>query len=268
MCRSRRRLRLTSRDKSVNMRRPLPYPALCLVTDRRICPADELPGRVASAIAGGVDVVQLRDKDLPGGALLELASALRAVCAGRALLLVNERVDVAVAAGADGVQLGEVGLPTPQARVVMGNAAGGNAGIIGRSVHSVDGARMAAADGGADFLLVGTMFATGSHPGEEPSGPGLLRRIADAGVRLPLLGIGGITADNVGAVLDAGAYGAAVITSVLGSADPESAARRLKGAMLDAIAAGPDAGQYRHYARQSATARQPATAWQEEGASV
>lgn len=241
------------------MRQPLPYPALCLVTDRRICPADELPGRVASAIAGGVNVVQLRDKDLPGGALLELAAALRPVCAGRAWLLVNERVDVAVAAGADGVQLGEAALPTPQARLVMGNAAGGNAaggnaGIIGRSVHSVDGALAAASDG-ADFLLVGTMFATGSHPGEEPSGPGLLRRIAVAGVRLPLLGIGGITADNVGAVLDAGAVGAAVISSVLGSADPESAARRLKAAMLDA-------GQYRQHAWQSETARQ------EEAASV
>lgn len=249
------------------MRQPLPYPTLCLVTDRRICPTDELPGRVASAIAGGVDVVQLRDKDLPGGALLELASALRSVCAGRACLLVNERVDVAVAAGADGVQLGEAGLPTPPARLVMGNAAGGNAGIIGRSVHSVDGARTAA-DGGADFLLVGTMFATGSHPGEEPSGPGLLRRIGAAGVGLPLLGIGGVTADNVGAVLDAGAYGAAVISSVLGSADPESAARRLKGAMRDAIASGPGAGQYRQYARPPATARQSETARQEEAASV
>lgn len=238
----------------MNLRCPLPYPALCLVTDRRICPADELPGRVASAIAGGVDVVQLRDKDLPGGPLLELASALRPVCAGRALLLVNERVDVAAAAGADGVQLGEAGLPTPQARAMLGNT-----GIIGRSVHSVDGARTAA-DGGADFLLVGTMFATGSHPGEEPSGPGLLRRIADAGVSLPLLGIGGITADNVGAVLDAGAVGAAVITSVLGSADPESAARRLKGAMLDAITARPDAGRYRRYAQPPATARQQETA--------
>lgn len=238
----------------MNMRRPLPYPALCLVTDRRICPADELPGRVASAIAGGVDVVQLRDKDLPGGALLELAAALRPVCAGRAWLLVNERVDVAVAAGADGVQLGEAALPTPQARAMLGNAA-----IIGCSVHSVDGARTAAA-GGADFLLVGTMFATGSHPGEEPSGPGLLRRIADGGVRLPLLGIGGITADNVRAILDAGAVGAAIITSVLGSADPESAARRLKTAMQDASAARPDAGRYRHYGRSPATARQEETA--------
>ena len=214
----------------MRMRRPLPDQALCLVTDRRVCPADELPGRVAAAIAGGVDVVQLRDKDLPGGPLLELASTLRTVCAGRALLLVNERADVAYAAGADGVQLGESALPTPQARVIIGNDA-----VIGRSVHSAAGARQAA-DDGADFLLVGTMFATRSHPGEEPSGPELLRRISAAGVSAPLLAIGGITADNVATVLDAGASGAAVITSILGSPDPESAARRLKSAMRDAIA--------------------------------
>ena len=232
------------------MRQPLPYPALCLVTDRGVCPADELPGRVAAAVAGGVDLVQLRDKDLPGGALLELAAALRSACAGRALLLVNERADVALAAGADGVQLGELAMATPAARAIVSEG-----GVIGRSVHSVDGARTAA-DGGADFLLVGTMFATRSHPGEEPSGPGLLRRIADAGVGVPLLGIGGITADNVGAVLDAGAQGVAVISSVLGSSDPESAAIRLKSAMFDAVAGRPDAGYHRQYTRQAATARQ------------
>ena len=236
----------------MRMRRPLPYPALCLVTDRSVCPADELPGRVAAAIAGGVDVVQLRDKDLPGGPLLELAAALRSVCAGRALLLVNERVDVAHAAGAAGVQLGESAMPTPQARAVIGNAA-----VIGRSVHSAAGARQAAA-AGADFLLVGAMFATRSHPGAEPSGPELLRQISAAGVNAPLLAIGGITADNVAAVLDAGASGAAVITSILGSSDPESAARRLKSAMLDAIArsdfARPAAGPPLPQSRQQETA--------------
>ena len=241
----------------MRMRRPLPYPALCLVTDRSVCPADELPGRVAAAIAGGVDLVQLRDKDLPGGPLLELASALRTVCAGRALLLVNERVDVAHAAGADGVQLGEAAMPTPQARAIIGNAA-----VIGRSVHSAAGARQAA-DAGADFLLVGTMFVTRSHPGEEPSGPELLRRISAAGVNAPLLAIGGITADKVAAVLDAGAAGVAVISSVLGSPDPESAACRLKSAMRDAIARSEsgrpaagrlNAGRIPPHARQQETA--------------
>lgn len=212
----------------------LPYPCLCLVTDRGVCPPDELPQRVASAVAGGVDIVQLRDKDQPGQALYESAVALRAVTRRRSLLLVNERVDVAVASDADGVQLGETAMATELVRPVVGDAA-----LIGRSVHSVETARSAARSG-ADFLLVGTMFATRSHPGEEPSGPGLLERIRAAGVNAPLVAIGGITADNVAQVMAAGAGGAAVITSVLASPDPESAARRLKSAMMDALSEHPD----------------------------
>ena len=102
-------------------------------------------------------------------------------------------------------------------------------------MHSVEGATEAQASG-ADFLLVGTMFATRSHPGEEPSGPGLLERIRAAGVNAPLLAIGGITADNVAQVIQAGADGAAVITAILASEDPERAASRIKSAMRDAIA--------------------------------
>ena len=207
----------------------LPHPALCLVTDRRVCPPDELPGRVSAAIAGGVDVVQLRDKEEPGGALLELATALREVTCGSAILLVNERADVAAACGADGVQLGEAAMPTGAVRAILREES-----IIGRSVHSVEGASLAL---DADFLLVGTMFATRSHPGEEPSGPGLLERIRAAGVRTPLLAIGGITADNVAQVMRAGADGAAVITAVLASSDPEREASRIKSAMQEAMAA-------------------------------
>ena len=210
----------------------LPYPCLCLVTDRGVCPPDELPDRVAAAIAGGVDLVQLRDKDQPGGALLEQVAELLEITRGKALLLVNERADVAVAGSADGVQLGEAAMPTELARPMVGNDA-----VIGRSVHSVEGA-VAAAASGADFLLVGTMFATRSHPGEEPSGPGLLERIRAGGVAAPLIAIGGITADNVHAVMEAGANGAAVITSVLASDDPGLAARRLKSAMIDALTDG------------------------------
>ena len=215
----------------------LPYPGLCLVTDRRVCPPDELPGRVAAAVAGGVDVVQLRDKEMPGAALLELAERLRKVIAGRALLLVNERADVALAARADGVQLGEAALPTAAVRAIMGDAS-----IIGRSVHSAPGA-CAAAESGADFLLVGTMFATNSHPGEEPSGPELLSRIAAAGITLQMLGIGGVTEDNAGQVIAAGAHGVAVITSILAHDDPRAAAQRLKNAMIDAVAPPAAAGR-------------------------
>lgn len=207
----------------------LPIPSLCLVTDRRVCPPDELPGRVAAAIAGGVDIVQLRDKDATGAALLGLANALMQVTRGSAILLVNERADVAGASGAEGVQLGEAAMPTAAVRPLLREGS-----MLGRSVHSVEGAVQAAA-AGADFLLVGTMFATRSHPGEEPSGPGLLVRIRSAGVQLPCIAIGGITAENVGQVIEAGADGAAVITAILASDDPEREASRIKSAMLDAL---------------------------------
>lgn len=208
----------------------LPIPSLCLVTDRRVCPPDELPGRVTAAIAGGVDIVQLRDKDATGAALLDQARSLVAVTRGSAILLVNERADVSAAAGADGVQLGEAAMPTEAVRPLLPEGS-----IIGRSVHSVQGAVQAAA-AGADFLLVGTMFATRSHPGEEPSGPGLLERIRLAGVHSTCIAIGGITAENVGQVIEAGADGAAVITAILASDDPEREASRIKSAMLDALA--------------------------------
>ena len=185
---------------------------------------------MAAAVAGGVDIVQLRDKEESGGALLELAYALRDTTHASAILLINERADVAAACGADGVQLGEAAMPTAAVRSFLPRGS-----IIGRSVHSVGGAAEAQASG-ADFLLVGTMFSTRSHPGEEPSGPGLLERIRAADVTSPLLAIGGITAENVDQVMRAGADGAAVITAILASDDPEQAASRIKSAMRDAIA--------------------------------
>ena len=211
----------------------LPYPCLCLVTAPGICPPDELPARVAVAIAGGVDLVQLRDHDAPAGALYDQALALRDVTQDRARLLINDRADITLAAGAAGVQLGEASMPTAPARKLLGDDA-----LLGRSVHSVPSAAEAAISG-ADFLLVGTMFPTGTHPGAAPAGPNLLRRIAAAGVTIPMLGIGGITADNAGELLTAGASGCAVITAILAQTDPETAARRLKSAMLDAAAALP-----------------------------
>ena len=123
------------------------------------------------------------------------------------------------------MQLGEAALPTESVRPIIGADA-----LIGRSVHSVAGAVSAAASG-ADFLLVGTMFTTRSHPGAEPAGPDLLRRIAAAGVPLPMIAIGGINAGNAPAVMDAGAHGVAVITSILASPDPAAAARRIKAAI-------------------------------------
>ena len=206
----------------------LPFPCLALVTDRSLAHPLPLLERINRAVAGGVDVVQLREKDLPGGSLLELAGGIKDSLPESALLLINERVDVAAALGVDGVQLGEAALPVPKARRILGPDA-----LIGRSVHSLEGALAAEAEG-ADFLVVGTMFASRSHLGEEPAGPQLLGEIS-AECSLPMLGIGGITAGNVAQVMAAGAAGAAVISAILGAPDPEAAARELKETMLASL---------------------------------
>lgn len=182
-------------------------------------------------------MVQLREKDLPGGTLLELATSIKQAIAGRALLVINERADVALAVGADGVQLGEDALPLAEARKVVGLGT-----LIGRSVHS-EGAAVQAGIGGADFLVVGTMYATRSHPGASPAGPPLMERIARSptlqAAPLPLIGIGGITAENAGWIIQAGGSGVAVITSLLASEDPAEEARKLKQAMLHRHGGGP-----------------------------
>lgn len=212
----------------------IPAPCLCLVTDGRFWRPDprELERKVDLAIQGGVDLVQLREKGLAGGPLLEAACGLRRVTEGRALLFVNERVDVAAACGADGVQLGEEGLSVQAARRVAGPGM-----LVGRSVHTVEGA-VTAQEEGADLLLVGTVFPTPSHAGGQPAGTGLLAAAA-ARVKTPLAGIGGITAANVGEVMKAGATGAAVIRAILGAEDPRRAARELRDAMDEAAEARP-----------------------------
>ena len=214
------------------MRPSLELPSLCLVADTSVVGRDEIVPRVSAAVAGGVSLVQLRAKELPGGRMMSLAEELQVTIGGRALLLVNERIDIAVAAAADGVQLGEEALPVTTARRLLpGNA------LIGRSVHSVDGAADAFT-GGADFLVVGTMFATGSHPGAVPAGPGLMREVSRllslSKGSLPLIGIGGITAGNLAEVVNAGASGVAVIRSILSSPDPQAAASDLKLALQEA----------------------------------
>jgi thiamine-phosphate diphosphorylase len=181
--------------------------------------------RIAAAVAGGVDMVQVREKDLPGGLLLELAQEIRRATGDGPLLMVNERADVALAAGAAGVQLGEEGLPVSIAREILGPRQ-----LVGRSVHSVEGA-VEAASQGADLLVVGTMFATRSHPGAAAIGPVLLNQISQR-CNTPMIGIGGINTANLGEVLKAGACGVAVISSILAADDPEEAARELKQAMF------------------------------------
>ena len=167
-------------------------------------------------------MVQLREKDMAAGELLVLARRLREICASRALLFVNDRLDVALACEADGVQLGERSLPVAAARMVAGRRL-----LIGRSVHSVEGA-IAAKD--ADLLVLGTIYASASHPGEPASGLGLIRGAVHA-TSLPVVAIGGINPANAAGVIAAGAAGVAVVGAILGAKDPRQAAADMRSAI-------------------------------------
>jgi thiamine-phosphate pyrophosphorylase len=216
----------------VNAARPvLPLPIVMLVTDRRTCGERRLEDVVEAALEGGVNVVQLREKDLPARELYELALRLRQIVGMQALLLVNDRIDVALAAGAHGAELGGDSLPTEIARQLASDL------LIGRSVHAVTHAAEAIADG-ADLLVVGTMFASRSHPGLSPAGPSLVRKVAGI-TSAPLIGIGGITAANATQVVAAGASGVAAITAITQAQDPRDAAARLVKAVNEAWPTAP-----------------------------
>ena len=202
----------------------LTVPCLALVTDRRLCRGPSLAEAVAQAVEGGANLVQLREKDLPAADLLALAERLRAVTQDRALLVVNDRLDVALACDAEGVHLPEQGLPVEAARRLAGQGF-----VIGRSVHSVAEA-VRAQEEGADYVQVGAIVASRSHPGQAPAGLGLLETVV-AAVSIPILAVGGITAANVGEAMRAGAGGAAVISAILGAPSPREAARDLARAM-------------------------------------
>ncbi len=176
--------------------------------------------RVRAGIAGGVNVVQLREKGLPAGDLFALAFYLRRVTQGRALLIVNDRVDVALAVGADGAHLPENGLPIESARQLLGEHM-----LLGCSAHSVRVAALSELQG-ADFVQVGTIYATDSKPGCTPAGPQLVRDVK-AEIDIPVIGVGGITAQNAPAVMAAGAHGVAVIGALLRATDTSAAARHL-----------------------------------------
>ena len=157
--------------------------------------------------------MQLREKDLPGRHLLELAMNIRQAIDDKALLIINERVDVAPLANADGVHLGEHALSLPDARSLVGNKM-----LIGRSVHDYDGA-IEAQRQGADYLIAGSVFPTCSHPDQSPQGLRFIEDLAPS-LHIPYLAIGGINPQNAPAVIRARASGVAVISTILASPQP------------------------------------------------
>ena len=210
---------------------PLPTPCLCLVTDRKLCGADSLEEKVAAAVSGGVDMVQLREKDLSAGELLQLARKLRSITDGKALLVINDHLDVALAAEADGLHLPEDSIAVHAAKLVAPPQL-----LVSKAVHDSAGASLAEREG-ADYLVLGTIFPTTSKPDAATGG---LPHVSEVASRLdcPVLAIGGVDSSNVASAIGAGARGIAVVSAILGAPNPEEAARELKGAMIAAWEAG------------------------------
>ena len=205
----------------------LPRPCLMLVSDRSLCAGEDgLLAAVEAAVTGGVDAVQLREKDLASQDLLPLAQRSREVTRGQAALLVNGPLEIAVDADADGIHLPDDALPAQRPRRGF---------LVGRSVHSLEAARRAEAEG-VDYLVAGPVYETRSHPGREPAGVSLIQEITRH-VGTPTLAIGGVTAARVEEVVRAGASGIAVISAVLRQPDRRAAANELRRALDAAWAA-------------------------------
>lgn len=211
---------------------PLLRSGLCVIITPALCQGRDPLAIAKAALAGGAGMLQLRAKgELSDRAHLALAEHMRRMAhrAG-AVFIVNDRADIARAARADGVHVGQDDLPVPVARRIAGQRA-----IVGCSTHDLAEAR-AARDAGADYLGVGAMFGSGSKANTRPAGPTTLAQVR-AAVDLPLVAIGGITAANVDQVIAAGADAVAVISAVVGAADPVAAARELCAAIAAARAA-------------------------------
>lgn len=179
----------------------------------------------AEAAAGGADCIQLREKDISDRALLDVAKACRDACRD-VLFIVNDRADVAVLSGADGVHVGQEDLPAAQARRIVGEEM-----LVGVSVSRIEHIGPAERQG-ADYLGVGCVFPTATKE-VEVAGLEFLRAAAQE-ARLPVLAVGGINADNAPLAIAAGAVGVAVCSAVIGAGDVRGAARAVRDAVLRA----------------------------------
>jgi thiamine-phosphate pyrophosphorylase len=203
-------------------RLPDSRPLLYYITDRRALPGEDPVPVIERAIAAGVDLIQLRERDLSARALLTLTESALARTQGRPTrLLVNDRLDIALAAAADGVHLPARGLPVEEVRRRFPDL------LLGASCHNLEEARRAE-EGGADFLVFGPVFETASKRAYGP--PVGVERLAEAAgaVRIPVLALGGISLENAAQCLGAGAAGLAAITLFQSSADLGETVRRLR----------------------------------------
>lgn len=196
---------------------------LCVITDPSLAGRDHV-AIAAAALDGGADMVQLRDKRGDLRALLPQARAIRALCSAHgAIFIVNDRLDLALAAGADGAHVGQDDLPAEAARRLLGPGK-----ILGVSTHD-RGQAEAARRARADYIGFGPMFLTGTkETGYAPRGLAGLREVR-AAVGLPILAIGGITLEGVADVIAAGATAVAVISAIVAAPDMAAAAAAFRG---------------------------------------
>jgi thiamine-phosphate pyrophosphorylase len=213
-----------------DLRERLADARLYLCTDGRRATGD-LESFLDAVLAGGVDIVQLREKGLEAGEELALLEVFADACRRHGkLLAVNDRADVALAAGADVLHLGQDDLPVPAARQILGPGP-----LIGRSSHSPAQAGLAAAEEGVDYFCAGPVWTTPTKPGRPATGLGLVSHVASLRAERPWFAIGGISLSLLDDVLAAGATRVVVVRAITEASDPGEAAAafaaRLRGSV-------------------------------------
>ncbi len=198
--------------------------SLYLVTDRPLAHGRPIEEIVRRAIAGGVRTVQLREKDTPGGEFYALAREVRSITRKAGVIfIVNDRVDIALAAGSDGIHVGQDDMPAVMARGLIGPDL-----ILGVTAADVEQAA-AAVQAGADYIGCNAVFATPTKTDTgTPLGLDGLKELVES-VDVPVVAIGGINTDNAADVMATGVAGIAVVSAIVSAEDPEAAARELRG---------------------------------------
>lgn len=202
----------------------LHLPVLCFVASTSTVKDGDVEKAVAEAVSGGATMVMLREPGMAARELEALARRLKNVTRGKALLVIHDRVDVAQAMEADGVQLPEDGLTTRAARGLIGKYT-----VLGRSADD-HGAALEATREGAEWVLAGPIYKSASQPNEKPTGAKLISDIVEDSA-MPVIAIGGITVDKVDEVVKAGAAGVAVLSAIAGADDPKAATEEVVKAL-------------------------------------
>ena len=198
---------------------------LCLVTDRQFLRERSLVQLVGRAIQGGVDMVQLREKNLETRLWLDLAIGLAKLCRkNKVFFIINDRVDIAAVCGADGVHLGQDDFPVALARKILGKGK-----IIGKSTHSLEQAKAALKEK-PDYVAVGPVFWTPTKKIDRPVGVELIVQVRKL-TKKPVIAIGGIRPENAASVRVAGATGVAVVSALMTAPDVAVAARAFREAL-------------------------------------